>query len=130
MRVLLVGNYQLMVKALRKGLEEEGFQVSVAENSLEGLSKALWTHYDAIILDLAGYKGTTLSAVPRFRRAGLRTPLLVLGPPKRSNDQAGVDWLPKPFRLEDLLGWLYAVLGRHEPEVPSTDIAFNTCLYR
>src|SRR3712207_6848746 len=51
-RSLLIEDYKQMVRALKKGLEEEGFAVDVAMDGEEGNFKAETADYDVIILDL------------------------------------------------------------------------------
>src|SRR5262245_42576348 len=52
MRVLIVEDHKPLVRALRRGLEEEGYAVDVAEDGEEADYKACSTNYDAIVLDL------------------------------------------------------------------------------
>jgi DNA-binding response OmpR family regulator len=51
-RVLLVEDTQPLVKALRQGLEEEGFAVDVATDGEEADVKCRTTGYDVIVLDV------------------------------------------------------------------------------
>ena len=52
MRILLVEDHKPLVRALRQGLEEEGFAVDIAADGEEGDYKARTAEYDVIILDL------------------------------------------------------------------------------
>lgn len=62
MRVLLIEDHKPLSRALRQGLEEEGFAVDVANDGTEGDFKARSAQYDVIILDLMlpGIDGLTL----------------------------------------------------------------------
>ena len=60
------------------GLEEEGFAVDVANDGEEGDYKARTAEYDVIILDLMLPKEDGLSLLKNWRRAGLKTHVLVL----------------------------------------------------
>ena len=52
MRVLLVEDQATLLKALRQGLEEEGFAVDTAADGDEADVKARSTPYDVIVLDV------------------------------------------------------------------------------
>ena len=78
MRVLLIEDHKPLVRALRKGLEEEGFAVDTAVDGEEGAYKAQTADYDVIILDLMLPKEDGLSLLQRWRRAGLKSHVLVL----------------------------------------------------
>src|SRR5438309_11593912 len=77
-RVLLIEDHKPLVRALRKGLEEEGFAVDTALDGEEGGYKAQTANYDVIILDLMLPKEDGLTLLQRWRRAGLKSHVLVL----------------------------------------------------
>jgi two-component system copper resistance phosphate regulon response regulator CusR len=120
MHLLLIGSYPPMVRALQRGMAEEGYVIDVASDAPEADHKATTAHYDAIILDLIPPEEAGLSLVRNLRRAGLRTHVLALAAPRNGEDKArdldvGVsDWLIKPFALEELLLRLRA-LARPTP---------------
>lgn len=116
MRVLLIGTYQPLLKALKQGLEEEDFLVDVANQDHEGNGKLPATDYDVIVLDLRRHEATHLSKLQRWHSAGLVTPVLALTVPGSVDDLDALDaevddFLTKPFHLEELLRRLRA-LGR------------------
>jgi two-component system copper resistance phosphate regulon response regulator CusR len=102
---------------LRKGLTENGFQVDLARDGLQGLNMALASDYDLLLLDvmLPGLDGFgVLSAV----RAAKALPVLMLTAKDEIDDrvrglQAGADdYLLKPFAFSELLARLHALLRR------------------
>jgi DNA-binding response OmpR family regulator len=114
-RVLLVGDYKPLLKALKQGLEEEGFTIGVADGLGEE-DRASAADYDAVILDLLRPTRADPSLVQRWRRAGAKTHLVVLTPGRLDDrahglEQGADDCLVKPFELEELLARLRA-LGR------------------
>jgi DNA-binding response OmpR family regulator len=124
-RVLLVEDYKPLVRALRQGLEEEGFAVDVAYDGEEGDFKANSAEYDAIILDLMLPKEDGLSLLQRWRRKGKQTHVLVLTARGsledrvRGLDIGADDYLTKPFELEELLARLRALIRRgHQAKDP------------
>ncbi len=118
MRVLLVEDHRPLVRALKRGLEEEGFAVDVAFDGEEGGYKAETADYDVIILDLMLPKEDGLSLLQRWRRAGLKTHVLVLTArgaiedKVRGLDMGADDYLTKPFELGELLARLRALVRR------------------
>src|SRR5438105_11321871 len=126
MRVLLVEDHKPLVRALKQGLEEEGFAVDVAYDGEEGNFKARSAEYDLIILDLMLPKEDGLSLLQRWRQAGLKTHVLVLTArgsmedKVRGLDMGADDYLTKPFDLEELLARLRALVRRrHQIEDPT-----------
>ena len=125
MRVLLVEDHKPLVRALRQGLEEEGFAVDAAYDGEEGDFKARSAQYDVIILDLMLPKEDGLSLLQRWRRDGLGAHVLVLTARSgiedkvRGLDMGADDYLTKPFQLEELLARLRALVRRgHQVKDP------------
>src|SRR3989440_10242688 len=125
MRILLIEDYKQLVRALKQGLEEEGFAVDTAPDGGEGGYKAETANYDVIVLDLMLPKGDGLSLLQRWRRAGLKTHVLVLTArggiedKVRGLDLGADDYLTKPFELEELLARLRALIRRgHQVKDP------------
>src|SRR4051794_9460638 len=78
MRVLLVEDQKIMRRALKQGLEEEGFAVDAAADGEEGDFKARTAEYDVIILDLMLPKIDGLTLLQKWRREGVKTHVLIL----------------------------------------------------
>jgi DNA-binding response OmpR family regulator len=78
MRVLLIEDHKPLVRALRQGLEEDGFAVDVATDGQEGDFKARTAEYDVVILDIMLPKEDGLSLLQRWRKDGLSTHVLML----------------------------------------------------
>jgi DNA-binding response OmpR family regulator len=118
MRVLLVEDHKPLARTLRQGLEEEGFAVDVAHDGEEADFKAQTATYDVVILDLMLPKRDGLSLLQEWRRNGLTTHVLVLTARDATEDKvkgldAGADdYLTKPFRVEELLARLRALVRR------------------
>ena len=125
MRVLLIEDHKPLVKALKQGLEEEGFAVDTAYDGEEGNYKATTANYDVIILDLMLPKEDGLSLLQRWRRSGMKTHVLVLTARGSMEDKVkgldlgADDYLTKPFQLEELLARLRALIRRgHQVKDP------------
>jgi DNA-binding response OmpR family regulator len=124
-RVLLIEDHKPMLRALRQGLEEEGFAVDVAGDGEEGDFKARTANYDIIILDLMLPKIDGLTLLQNWRRSGVNTHVLVLTARDTLDDKVkgldlgADDYLTKPFQLEELLARLRALIRRgHQVKDP------------
>jgi DNA-binding response OmpR family regulator len=122
---LLIEDHKPLVRALKQGLEEEGFAVDTALDGEEGNFKAESANYDVIILDLMLPKMDGLSLLQRWRRNGMTAHVLVLtardtiDDKVRGLDCGADDYLTKPFQLEELLARLRALIRRgHQVKDP------------
>jgi DNA-binding response OmpR family regulator len=117
MRVLLLEDFPPVVRALKIGLEEEGFVIDVAPDRGTGARQVWENDYDLIILDLKAPEEDGLALLRDWRHGGLTTHVLTLTAPGRvqetvrSLDAGADDCLTKPFAFEELLARLRA-LGR------------------
>ncbi|MBA2531393.1 MAG: response regulator transcription factor [Nocardioidaceae bacterium] len=125
MRVLVVEDDLHLARAIRRGLESEGFAVDVAPDGEEGLWLAAESAYDAIVLDimLPGVDGYTVCA--RLREADNWAPILMLTARNGELDETAAldtgadDFLAKPFSYMVLVARLRALLRRGRKERPS-----------
>jgi len=121
-RLLLIEDHKPLVRALKKGLEEEGFAVDVAYDGEEGDYKGRSAQYDVVILDLMLPKEDGLSLLQRWRRQGVKTHVLVLTARGTIEDKVrglnlgADDYLTKPFQLDELLARLRALVRREHQE--------------
>jgi DNA-binding response OmpR family regulator len=124
-RVLLIEDHKPLLKALQRGLEEEGFAVDTAEDGEEGDFKGRSANYDVVVLDLMLPKKDGLTVLKDWRKSGINTHVLVLTAKDTTDDKvAGLDlgaddYLTKPFQLEELLARLRALIRRsHQSKDP------------
>jgi DNA-binding response OmpR family regulator len=118
MRVLLVEDHKPLLRALKRGLEEESFAVDVAEDGEDADYKARGTSYDVIVLDLMLPKIDGLTLLRQWRKAEMKTHILLLTAKDTTEDKVrglnlgADDYLTKPFQLEELLARLRALVRR------------------
>ncbi|MBC2771385.1 response regulator transcription factor [Rhizobium sp. AQ_MP] len=118
MRILLAEDDQTIATYTRTKLEAEGFMVEHMANGPDVWAEGETGDYQAIILDLGLPGMDGLSILKRWRNAGLEVPILVLTArgswmERVDGFEAGADdYLPKPFRSEELIARLKALLRR------------------
>ncbi len=125
MRILLVDDDTRVARAVKRGLEAEGYAVDVAHDGPEGEWLAGQQAYDALVLDvmLPGIDGYELCA--RLRRAGNWAPILMLtahsGEDReaRALDTGADDFLAKPFSFVVLVARIRALLRRQGDPRPT-----------
>ena len=117
-RVLVVEDERKMLRSLERGLRAGGYDVTTAATGEDGYRLATDGRFDCVVLDrmLPGRDG--LEVLADLRRAGNRTPVLVLTARDAVEDRvAGLDggaddYLVKPFAFAELLARLRVLLRR------------------
>ena len=118
MRVLVVEDETALLKQLTAALEEAGYAVDRASDGERADFLGQTEHYDAVILDLGLPKVDGLTVLRRWRDAGLTVPVLVLTArgswheKVQGIDGGADDYVAKPFRMEEILARLRALIRR------------------
>ncbi len=121
-RILLVEDESKVARAVRDGLEAEGYQVTLAATGDAGLQSASTRNFDVIVLDLMLPGRNGLEILAARRAEGDPTPVLILTARDTVLDRvAGLDagaddYLVKPFAFAELLARVRALLRRGRPE--------------
>jgi two-component system OmpR family response regulator len=117
MRLLIIEDEPDLLESLAEALREDGYAVDTAMDGEDGLSKAVYADYDAVVLDvmLPGMSGFTVLEKLRLKK---KTPVLILTARSATPDRvrgldAGADdYLPKPYELPELLARMRALIRR------------------
>ena len=117
-RVLIVEDELSMRLALEDCLRSQGYRVLSAADGESGLRKALTQHPEVILLDIMMPKLDGFGFCQELRRAASRAMVLVLTAKGLSEDRVrgldsgADDYLVKPFRAEELLARVRALVRR------------------
>ena len=118
MKVLVVEDDRKVAGFIEQGLTEEGHVVDVAPDGDEATMLAHVYDYDVILLDVMLPKKNGFQVATELRREGRNTPILMLTSRDvaedvvRGLDAGADDYLSKPFRFEELLARMRALVRR------------------
>jgi two-component system OmpR family response regulator len=123
MRVLVVEDEARLSRQLAAALREAGYAVDCAADGARADFLAQTERYDAIVLDLGLPKVDGLTVLRRWRESGLAVPVLVVTArgswheKVQGIDSGADDYVSKPFRIEEVLARLRALIRRASGQV-------------
>jgi DNA-binding response OmpR family regulator len=123
--ILVVEDERKMAKALREGLEADGYTVRVSHSGEEGFFLVQTRPFDLLILDvmLPGHDGFEI--LHTLRQRGIDTPVMMLTARDavdhrvRGLDMGADDYMVKPFAFPELLARIRVLLRRGKPDTGS-----------
>lgn len=118
MRALVVEDDRRIAADLERALNAAGFRVDALSDGEEAWYRGGTENYDLIVLDLGlpGMDGLTI--LKRWRAEGCGSPVLILSARGawtervEGIDAGADDYLPKPFRMEELVARARALVRR------------------
>jgi two-component system, OmpR family, response regulator len=135
MRVLVVEDEAALSQQLATALEGAGYAVDCATDGERADFLVQTEQYDAILLDLGLPKIDGLTILRRWREAGVSVPVLVLtargswSEKVQGIDGGADDYVAKPFRMEEVLARLRALIrrasGQLSPELRSGPVSLD-----
>lgn len=119
MRILIIEDDQRVAELLQRGLEEQGFDPTLAYDGLSGKKLALQNNYDLIITDIVLPKMDGIDLCMQIRESKPDAFIIMLTALGTTDDKvdgfdAGADdYLVKPFEMRELLVRIRALLKRN-----------------
>jgi len=126
-RVLVVDDDKAVRESLRRSLEFNGYDVSLANDGAEALAGIAASAPDVVVMDVMMPRLDGIETTKALRTAGNDVPILVLtardavGDRVEGLDAGADDYLTKPFALQELLARLRALLRRVAPQEEDDD---------
>lgn len=117
-RILIIEDQKKLAASLRRGLEEEGFETTIATNGEEGFYLATTIKPDVLVLDLMLPGRNGFEILQELRSQGFVKPVLILTSRDAVEDRVrglncgADDYLVKPFAFAELVARLRALLRR------------------
>jgi two-component system, OmpR family, response regulator len=123
MRILIVEDEARIAKDIQDAVNGSGYVSELVSDGEDAWFLGSTGNYAAIVLDLGLPKLDGLTILKRWRKEGLITPVIILTArgtwAERVDgiDAGADDYLPKPFRMEELIARLRALLRRSTGQV-------------
>ena len=127
MQLLLVEDEPKIAAFIQKGLNEIGYELTIAYDGKLGLNMALQGDYNIIILDVMLPVINGLEVCKKIREQGINTPILMLTALGTLDDkvhglQMGADdYLVKPFHFKELTARIQALTRRQYHQIPNNN---------
>lgn len=118
MKVLVVDDEVRIARAIKMGLEQDGYAVDVAFDGEEGYNTAMADTYDIVVLDVMMPVMNGNEVAKKLRENGFRPPIIMLTAKDQARDvvrgldSGADDYLAKPFAFEELTARIRALLRR------------------
>jgi len=126
MAILVIEDDQRVAELIQRGLEEQGFAITLAYDGLSGKKLALQNDYDLIITDIILPKMDGIDVCRHIRETKPDIPIIMLTALGTTDDKvegfdAGADdYLVKPFEMRELLVRIRALLKRNTKTANNT----------
>jgi two-component system copper resistance phosphate regulon response regulator CusR len=131
MRILVVEDQTKMANFVKRGLNEVGYAVDLAESGQAAEMLTAENEYDLIILDVMLPDQNGLDTARHMRQDGYGGPILMLTALSTTKDKvhgldAGADdYLTKPYAFDELLARVRALLRRKGSASGSSNLKYS-----
>jgi len=131
--VLIIEDEPVLLRGLSDNFRFEGYSVRTADDGAKGLSAALDSGLDLIILDIMLPEINGYEICRRIRAEDLDTPIIMLTAKGQESDillglnLGADDYVTKPFSIKELLARANAFLRRRRTAAPDV-YSFGDCV--
>lgn len=118
MKVLVVEDEEKIYGFVRKGLDAQGYNVTVADNGDDGFKQAATDTFDVVVLDIMLPGRDGLSVLKELREKQHSVPVILLTARTEANERVeglnlgADDYVTKPFFMDELIARINAVARR------------------
>ena len=122
MKILIVEDEKKVASFIKRGLEDDNYQVTLCYDGVDGLKRANSGDFNLIILDCMLPKKDGLTVLHELRETGNQVPVLMLTAKAETDDivsglDAGADdYIAKPFAFAELQARVRALIRRSEQD--------------
>ena len=137
-KVLLVEDEQTLAMIIKDTLADQGFDITVGENGVEGLKLFFDTRPDILVADVMMPELDGFEMVNKIRQTDTMTPILFLTARSAIKDvvsgfELGAnDYLKKPFNMQELMVRIKALVGRvaiHQEKKSNAEFSIGDYLF-
>ena len=118
MKLLVIEDETKIASLLKKGLQEQGFEVDISADGEDGLERATTTPYDAIVIDIMLPKSDGLSVLKTLRTRKVTAPVMIITARGDVNERVeglnlgADDYMAKPFSMDEVVARIRALVRR------------------
>ena len=131
-RILLVDDEPLMIKGLKRTLEQDGYETDSASDGEEALKKLNASHYDLVLLDVMLPKLSGIEVCQIVRETS-DIPIIMLTAKGEDMDKilgleyGADDYMTKPFNILEVKARIKSILRRAgaNREAPKMELSAN-----
>jgi DNA-binding response OmpR family regulator len=131
----MIEDERYLAEAVARILKKNNYDIDLAFDGEEGYLAAASGIYDVVLLDIMLPRKDGITVLKELRADGVTTPVIMLTAlgeiedRVKGLDSGADDYLPKPFKTEELMARMRAVLRRRGELLPEGALTFGDIEY-